>query len=1113
MIKQLKKILLLLKWGSLFVFVVLLIADETNTNIINEEAASPITEVNSCTTYEEKLYTVNFTNVSIIEFIKFVGKISHQNFVFKDEDLNFTVTIVSSEPTNVGSIVAALLQTLRINGFFLLEEGNNIIIHQAADVKRIPLVVSDENPLEGEAPPMITRVFKLREADPAIIANLLTPMLSTQALIAVDADSARLIISDITSNIEQVCNLILSLDVPAFKEFYIYAPKNRDGHALLESIKETVEHLRSSKLADASFLQTLSSAHYISLNDSLIFIGTQEAIQRVQAFLALIDQQDVGKEQLFIYKVKTGKKSRVESSLQSIISGLHEHDPLRETVETMQWIPESQSITFRGSSATLTKLKEVLAVLDTEPTTGDSDKTYFIYKLQNIRGEVLLEDFKKLAANLENSGVDNEPLLDALRSAEWVKTTNSIYISGSPDTLDHIKTLIAEFDLERSKEIDATNFHVYKPKNSSAMQVRDALLLIAEDLKAAGLVDPALLNTITRMRYEEDNGSLIFTGTGDSLTKLKDLIATVDSPVQNGSSIQEMGKTTFFVYRMRYVPAQELMTALRSIGDDFARVGGGDIALQKTLKNMRYVPATESLIFIGSKETLSKIQELIQKFDLPTDSGEDRLPGGYILYKPRYQNGEELLFLLRDFEENLLRSGVREDALFDAIHNAKWMDKTSQILISGQEDAIAKVEKLLVQFDNPYAIDDGKISPETTIETVDDISFLIYKLQFHRGNEIQTALQQIGAEVYRMQTEKRMNHLVETINSIQWLEVTNSLIATGEPRTLAKLKELIRNIDVPLRQVFIELLIIETSLVNSLDFGLRWGTQGQYKDRLGFGMANNPPPNSSGVDPFGGFNTALGAINSVVTPTGANIPITQSGFDLGVIGDVILHKGATYAALGSLVNAVQGSGDVNIVLNQKIITQDGRTSTLFVGDNLPFLASQTIITGSTGSTSSNLEYRDIGTSLNITPSLGDGNVITLDIDENITATSSTGATSALTGIPTSKRSMHTRVHVPDRTFLVLSGQVRNQNVHNRQGVPCLGGVPWIGALFSQNQSTHTAQNVLIFVKPHIVDTWEDYKKITATQENLVRERACAAGQETLEEIEEGFELVKTPDDE
>lgn len=1110
MIKQLKKILILLKWASLFVFVVLLIADETNTNIINEDPSCPIVEGNLCTTYEEKVYTVNFTNVSIIEFIKFVGKISHQNFVFKEEDLDFTVTIVSSEPTNVGSIVAALIQTLRINGFFVLEEGNNIIIHQAADVKRIPLVVSDENPLCGEAPPIITRVFKLREADPSVIANLLTPMLSAQALIAVDADSSRLIISDITSNIEQVCNLILSLDVPAFKEFYIYTPKNRDAYALLESIKETVNHLRSSKLADASFLQTLSSADYISLNDSLIFIGTQEAIQRVQVFLSLIDQQDVGKEQLFIYKVKSGKRLRVESTLQSIISGLHENDPLVETVETMQWIPESQSITFRGSSATITKLKELLAVLDTEPTTGDSDKTYFIYKLQNIRGEVLLDDFQKLAINLENSGVDNESLLDALRSAELVKTTNSIYISGSPDTITHIKTLIAEFDVERSKNIDATNFHVYKPKNSSAMQVHDSLLLIAEDLKAAGLVDPALLNTITRMRYEEDNGSLVFTGTEDSLTKLKDLIATVDSPAPNGSTIQEMGKTTFFVYRMRYVPAQELMTALRSIGDDFARVGGADVALQKTLRNMRYVPATESLIFIGSKETLSKIQELIQKFDVPTDSGEDRLPDGYVLYRPKHQNGEELLFLLRDFEENLLRSGVRENALFDAIHNAKWMDKTSQILISGQEDAIAQVQKLLDQFDNPYAIDPGKISPETSIETVDDISFLIYKLQFHRGNEIQTALQQIGAEVYRMQTEKRMNHLVETINSIQWLEVTNSLIATGEPRTLAKLKELIRNIDVPLRQVFIELLIIETSLVNSLDFGLRWGTQGKYKDRLAFGMANNPPATN---DPFSGFNRALGGINSVVNPTGANIPITQSGFDLGVIGDIIMHKGTTYAALGSLVNAVQGSGDVNIVLNQKIITQDGRTSTLFVGDNLPFLASQTVITGSAGSTSNNLEYRDIGTSLNITPSLGDGNVITLDIDENITATSSTGATSALTGIPTSKRSMHTRVHVPDRTFLVLSGQVRNQNVHNRQGVPCLGGIPWIGALFSQNQSTHTAQNVLIFVKPHIVDTWEDYKKITATQENLVRERACAAGQESLEEIEEGFELVKTPDDE
>ena len=54
----------------------------------------------------------------------------------------------------------------------------------------------------------------------------------------------------------------------------------------------------------------------------------------------------------------------------------------------------------------------------------------------------------------------------------------------------------------------------------------------------------------------------------------------------------------------------------------------------------------------------------------------------------------------------------------------------------------------------------------------------------------------------------------------------------------------------------------------------------------------------------------------------------MSGFDLGVIGDIIMHKGRSFISLGSLVNALQTDGDSTIVMNPKMITQDNRTSTI-----------------------------------------------------------------------------------------------------------------------------------------------------------------------------------------
>ena len=73
-----------------------------------------------------------------------------------------------------------------------------------------------------------------------------------------------------------------------------------------------------------------------------------------------------------------------------------------------------------------------------------------------------------------------------------------------------------------------------------------------------------------------------------------------------------------------------------------------------------------------------------------------------------------------------------------------------------------------------------------------------------------------------------------------------------------------------------------------------------------------------------------------------------------------MHKGRSFLSLGSLVNALQTDTDSTVVLNPKIITQDNQTSTLFVGTNIPFIGSQVTTTSQIVSSSSNIEYRDVG---------------------------------------------------------------------------------------------------------------------------------------------------------
>lgn len=376
--------------------------------------------------------------------------------------------------------------------------------------------------------------------------------------------------------------------------------------------------------------------------------------------------------------------------------------------------------------------------------------------------------------------------------------------------------------------------------------------------------------------------------------------------------------------------------------------------------------------------------------------------------------------------------------------------------------------------------------------------FFVYKLQYNRGSEIENVIKQIAAG---LSGNKEDEKLKLAIKSMQWVESTNSMLYSGSSKAITGLTNLIKSIDVPQKQVFIEVLVIETDVKNGLEFGLQWAGGGKIRDGVGFAGGNFSP----GAKPAA-FAKTFKDINATNTPTGTNQFPLGNGFDLGVIGDIIFHRGKSFLSLASLVSALQEDGDSTIILNQKIITQDNKLSTIFVGDNIPFTGSIVETIGSSQQTTANIEYRDVGVSLNITPYLGDDDVITLEISEEITeATNNLIHTSNhVNGIQTTKTNMVTRVHVPDQNFLVLSGMIRNTKTHRKSGIPCLGGLPFIGAAFSKTTTDAEKRNVIIFVHPKIINNTKEYEDITVDQTRLFKSQSGSP-----EEFEKGLQTNGT----
>lgn len=1238
-------------------------------------------------------YTINFNNVAITEYIRFTSKITNLNFIFNEDELNFNVSVVSEEPVTPSNIVSILIQVLRINGLIVLEQDGNLLITRVRNVSQLATIVSSDLPAAESRSPLVTRVFRIKNANLDTVASVIKPMLSDSALLEVSSETKQLIVTDITTNVDKISTLLATIDAPhsslevdtytarnvelqelikmatqivtpfaegnpllfipqsstgtifivstpylieraltVFEDldigsmgrkdvasrgltvflyalqhkkgddfissiddlsralmqqgasqklidclagakwikesnsilfladdetlaklknllptldtstsesalpspksnFFVYKIKVADPEVLQDSLDQMTVDLQKAPQPDYSLIDAITSLNYIADARSFIFTGESSSLAKLNDILEAFDVPTSGSQslQFFTYNPKYRTAEELKAALQEIVSNLTTAGQgdamLSQTVKSVQLNPASNSMIFTGTSETLARVQTLLASLDDakDAPSGIGARSFFVYKLQNASGSNVIESLKKLAGSLKESHAANQALITSLQEAKWIKDNNSILLTGTPAVIEQVKILIQEFDVSSSALPNGSKsaFFIYKPVHVTPEAMEVSMRDLGKDLSAAGLVDTDLLTTIDSMKVVESTQSVLFTGTPTSLEKIKSLIDRVDVITPTEAQIQQLGKYTFLIYKVQHVPGPQLVLALKGITTDLQRNHALSPQEIDAINGIKWIKDTNSLVITGTPEALQKIELLIRKFDVVALAPKGKATGAanFVVYTPRYVPGDELIKILDEFQQNLISAGVTNRNLYEAITNLKWVPRTCSLIISGDVESIARVEDLLKRFDVPSA---DTSANQSSIDTIQNTSFLIYKLQYHQGNEILSALKQISTDLTPGTAVGNQN-LLNAVNSLQWIRVTNSLLASGESDTLSKLRDLIQNLDVPLKQVFIEVLVIETELTNTQNFGLQWGGKMQFLNKFAAGTGNfplnaansfNSSSNSTTTSTFQGTGGLAGP-----PPLASAIPFVN-GFDLGVIGDIIMHKGRSFISLGSLVNALQTDTDSTVLLNPKIITQDNQTSTIFVGSNIPFIGSLVTTNSQLFSSSSNIEYRDIGFNMTVTPTIGNSNVVTLDISNDISEqinqptlgqTTASGGVTNITGIATSHTAMSTKVHVPDKHFVVLSGMIRDSKARFKSGIPCLGGLPVIGAIFSENDRINAKRNIIIFMRPHIVNTYEDYKEITDQQEATYKEQAILPV--LKEEFDAAIDIIKRPEDE
>jgi general secretion pathway protein D len=159
-----------------------------------------------------QLVSIDFNNVDIGVFIKFISDLTKRNFIV-DEKVRGKVTIISPGKITVGEAYKVFESVLEVNGFATVPSGEvtKIVPSPDARAKSIKTRLKEETGALDDS--IVTQIIPLRYADPNEIKNLFTPLVSRNSIIQAYTPTNTLIVTDAQSNVQRLMNILKTIDI------------------------------------------------------------------------------------------------------------------------------------------------------------------------------------------------------------------------------------------------------------------------------------------------------------------------------------------------------------------------------------------------------------------------------------------------------------------------------------------------------------------------------------------------------------------------------------------------------------------------------------------------------------------------------------------------------------------------------------------------------------------------------------------------------------------------------------------------------------------------------------------------------------------------------------
>ncbi len=264
-------------------------------------------------------------------------------------------------------------------------------------------------------------------------------------------------------------------------------------------------------------------------------------------------------------------------------------------------------------------------------------------------------------------------------------------------------------------------------------------------------------------------------------------------------------------------------------------------------------------------------------------------------------------------------------------------------------------------------------------------------------------------------------------------ETSNGILVSDYMSRIEEMRSLLKKIDQPPQQVFIESKLMDVTHTDLDNLGLKLSS------------VSNTMPLHSGHLPL---LLSGGALNLGGTST--DLTNSEFQFTLGQGDDAITAN----------LNLLIQQKKVKVIASPTILTMNNVEARIIIGEKFPIREQTQTTTGTLETT----RFVDVGTALRVTPRINPGGTIQLHIHPEVSSVSAT----LDAGPRITTREADTTVVVKDGQLIVIGGLLQQDQTLIKGRVPILGHLPFIGVLFQNRSNNHAQKELVIVIRPHIV---------------------------------------------